>query len=470
MKLISTLHRPTSAFWLALAILLPVQWMHVVSNDWFFEPPKPIGDGLDYENLAFHLARGDGFRIDNQNPQWREIYTAQQERYAAHLNAEPRRLLATGRPPLFPTLIAAIYRVADRGPLAFGLVRLISASCLALAGALSALQTSVLIGSLPKWSGNQLSSIPDRESWAAALAVIATIGLAAFNNTLKDYATDFLTEPLALLMMQLLVTVLIVAGGSFVERPRISTMAAAFMVGSLLGLLILTRSIFVAWLPGIWLLWLLNENAAWQTRLLRATLVIGLACCCCAPWWIRNTWVLDAPLPLGTQGPITLLGAYSDSAAGAGGDWKFEPEQRLRQNLRNTPQFRQAIDDTAREVLVARAASQEVRRWIAKNPSRLPQMFASRLVTHWNPYSGRSLIWKMLILLGLAYLAYTRHPKFWWLLGLPILSSLVAMGLYTTGGRFLVPLYGLLFSLAGIGIYTSSFGVLGLFLSHQNSK
>ena len=38
------------------------------------------------------------------------------------------------------------------------------------------------------------------------------------------------------------------------------------------------------------------------------------------------------------------------------------------------------------------------------------------------------------------------------MLGLPIISSLTVMLLFETGGRFLVPLYGLLYALAGIGV------------------
>ena len=52
---------------------------------------------------------------------------------------------------------------------------------------------------------------------------------------------------------------------------------------------------------------------------------------------------------------------------------------------------------------------------------------------------------------GVVALISFRRREAYWLLGLPIMSSLVVMGLYETGGRFLVPLYGLLYALAGMG-------------------
>ncbi len=43
----------------------------------------------------------------------------------------------------------------------------------------------------------------------------------------------------------------------------------------------------------------------------------------------------------------------------------------------------------------------------------------------------------------------------WWMLGLPVLSTLVVMSLYETGGRFLVPLYAHLFMLGGLSVGTA---------------
>jgi hypothetical protein len=73
-------------------------------------------------------------------------------------------------------------------------------------------------------------------------------------------------------------------------------------------------------------------------------------------------------------------------------------------------------------------------------------------MTHWNPYSGRSGLWKLLIAIGLIWAALRAPGGRVWLVGLPLLSTVSVMLLYETGGRFLVPLYGLLFTLAGLAV------------------
>ena len=91
---------------------------------------------------------------------------------------------------------------------------------------------------------------------------------------------------------------------------------------------------------------------------------------------------------------------------------------------------------------------------MSENLSRLPSLMVNRVATHWNPSFGRSLVWKILILAGICRAAVRLpRPVQIWLIGLPLISTLAAALLYTVGGRFLVPLYGLLFTLAGYGGY-----------------
>ena len=225
--------------------------------------------------------------------------------------------------------------------------------------------------------------------------------------------------------------------------------------------MILTRSLFVLWLPGVLLLLLVAPRGganSLRQSCWRAGRVIGVAVACCAPWWLHNIIVLDRFMPLGTQGPITLIGGYCDEALAAGGDWQFEPEQRLRQRLENEPSFLAARDDTAREVLVADAAKEQLWTWIGAHSEQLLPLVGRRIATHWNPYTGRSLLWKFFMLAGAIWLVSRgRHSLLlrnasWWLLGLPLISTCLAAMLYTTGGRFLVPLYGVLFTISGHGV------------------
>lgn len=93
-----------------------------------------------------------------------------------------------------------------------------------------------------------------------------------------------------------------------------------------------------------------------------------------------------------------------------------------------------------------------VRAWIAEHMDELPRLFMARVVTHWNPYTGKSLVWRLLILVGAIYLVAKRRPEAWVLVGLPVMNTVLVASLYETGGRFLVPLYGILFTLSAIGV------------------
>lgn len=449
---------PSNALAIALAILLPLQISFVVRDDWFRRPPKAEGDGLEYENIAFHLAMGKGYLVDNQDADWRGIYEADADTYRIHLEATSRRLSSTGRPPLFPTLVAGLYAALGRNEVAFGMVRLFSAGCLAVAGAISAWAVALYFEQKPIPRKSQDASRNQLEKATACVAIATAILLAATNRTMQSYANDFLTEPLALLLMQFFLAVVIGMVRAPAGRSRLQLIGLA---GIFWGLLILTRSIFVLWTPGILLLlwWTLegSRRQRFQSVLLFG-LFLGLVC---SPWWIRNCLVLGELKPLGTQGPITLLGGYSDEALAAHGEWQFAPEQRLREAMRAAPEYLSARDDTQRELMVCRQAGRQVQDWIRGHLVDLPSMFVGRVVTHWNPYFGRSLLWKLAALIGAILLLSSAVREsgrplartfLIWLIGTPVLSTVVVALLYSTGGRFLVPLYGVLITLAGIGV------------------
>lgn len=460
--------RPKSSFCIALIVLIPVHLMHIGSSAWFAAPPKPDGDGPDYENIAFHLFAQQEYRFDNANPEWRALYvddnSAEPQRYAAQLTAPQRNLLATGRPPLLPTLIAGLYHMFGRNADAFRALHIQLALALAISGALAAAVTAML------WQRASLEKTT-RYQIAGSIAITATIALAATQRTLKGYAEDFLTEPLALCLMQLFVlSALQIGRTSNAPQLRIAEQSRGpgrwlALCGVLFALAILSRSVFVLWLPGVTvLLWMAlaprSDAPLRKTTLRHLALFLAICLTCCSPWWIRNVSVLGRFMPLGTQGPITLVGGYCDAALQAGGDWQFGPEQQLRSGMESDPTWLAAEDDTQREVLVARAATSSLRTWIANHWTQLPSLAWARVVTHWNPYSGRSLVWKALILIGAAWLACQRGSGRIWLIGIPVLSTAVTALLYSTGGRFLVPLYGILFTLAGLGVGRLALGIL----------
>ncbi len=435
-------------FWLALTILLAIHLVSLVNSPWLFQPPKPNTDGPDYENIGFNLARGLGFVFDWTDPRAIEVYQQSELSKAtvADIARTSQPTPTTARPPLLPWLIAVVYTIVPRGPFAFATIRFILAICLAIASAL-AVYVSVAIAA----KANQPRAIVN-------LAGAGTLLIAIGDRNTRNYSTDFLTEPLALLLTELLTICLLAwlygAREVIGEGLKFSWRWYAIGVGVLLAAMIYSRSLFVFWLPGIWvLLWIgLRQNHIWKWPAGQSLLAIVVAGLCLAPWWIRNCLVLGAVMPLGTQGPITMLGGYSDAALAAGGDWQYAPEFELREELEQNPDFQQNTDPIERELIVVREASRRVRSWIAAHLADLPTLFGRRIVTHWNPYHGRSLLWKFAMIAGIAWLIVTKNRAAVVLIGLPLLNTVVVMMLYTTGGRFLVPLYGILYSLGGIGI------------------
>ncbi len=432
-------------FVLASAVLGMVYITSVVLDPRFALLPKPTSDGPVYENIAYQLSAGRGFWIDLQDPKWKEPYEQSSERedYQVYLQAPPQSLPMTSRPPLFPAIVAIIYKIGGRGLTAFATVRVFSALCLAVASALAVANAATVMRKFGV--GEHKFS-----NWAVGMGCAAAIFLAASNRTLVTYASDFLTEPLALLLTQLLVVLLLALTDCRVgESSRPLQWWLIVATGVTVAAMILVRSLFVLWLPGLWLLLLAIRNSH---RLRDATWIMVIAVVCMSPWWIRNCVVLDRFMPLGTQGPITLLGGYCDEALASGGDWQHAPEQRLRQTMRVNEAFNSLPSDQARELMLVDASKRLVRSWIAEHVTDLPKLFVSRVITHWNPYTGKSLVWRLLILIGAIHLVFKRRPEAWVLVGLPVMNTVLVALLYTTGGRFLVPLYGILFTLSAIGV------------------
>ncbi|MFO0013057.1 MAG: hypothetical protein ACK553_09955, partial [Planctomycetota bacterium] len=82
-----------------------------------------------------------------------------------------------------------------------------------------------------------------------------------------------------------------------------------------------------------------------------------------------------------------------------------------------------------------------------------------RVESHWSPFTGTSLLWRIAILMGWLGLALSRRRELIALLGLPVISTCTVAILYETGGRFLVPLYALLYLTAGIGVALAIEGI-----------
>jgi len=406
--------------------------VHVAQSTHWDRPPLAHGDGPDYESLAYSLSIGKGFQFAWESEGWRAPYQqdGDQAEYTQLQRVDWPGPTAS-RPPLYPALIACIYRLVPRGPVAFAIVRSFSALCTACAGALA-------VG-----LAFQIATPILRHAWLGNIASIITLLLALFDRTIRTYSVDFLTEPLALLLTTGLVGAALHCNRTQNRRPW-----DWIGLGILAGMLVLTRSLAVFWLPGIAILIAASSD---RVRLRSAAVFLACAFSILAPWWVRNCVVLQEFMPMGGQGAASLRGGYSDEALADQGNWHGEAETRLQQALDRTPG---SLDWTQaqREVALARMAHEETRTWIWEHRQELPRLAWMRVRTHWGPYFGPSLLWRIAMVLGWIGLLVERRREALWLLGLPLLSTLTVAMLYETGGRFLVPLYGLLYLVAGFGI------------------
>lgn len=423
--------------WIFLATLLIAAKTYQTSLDAYWRlPPKPLGDGIDYENMAWNLAHGKGVAFDWTSEEWRSAYHAhdQDGRYALFLNRNTPYHLTTSRPPLYPLWISTIYRITGHGPLSWMLVRTSNASFLALSILLAGWM--VYRWTLTRWEDHRLA-------W---LGAAFTMALGMLDKTTSSYAADFLTEPMAMLLTQLLV---ILAWSQFPRRPLLKHLS----LGVCIGLMVYCRSLFVFYIPFIALIIGLppSESSSTTGRLQSMVTVLIVALLLLSPWWVRNSTILDRWMPLGTQGPITLLGGYCDEALKAGGEWQGSADLALRAELKQDPEF-EKLAPNSQELIVADEANRRVRLWIADHRSDLPYLAVARAYQLWSPFTGKSLIWKILMILGCLVLIHQRSREGLWLVGLPLITTIIVMGLYSTGSRFLVPCFGLLYALAGIGV------------------
>jgi hypothetical protein len=431
-------------FGLCLLFLLPLQTVAVVSDSWIHAPPKPIGDGTDYEAIGFGIYRGYGWCTHRSDPGWKKPYQDfDPQGYSEVIESRGPVVPDTNRPPLLPAWIGLTYHVLPRGPIAFTFIRLSLAGAIALGCALFCTWGWLLCrNSRSVW-------LQQNATFVAGITLL----IACSERNLRNYATDFLTEPFALLG-----AASFMLSSWWATRNRSSY--AFCMSGAIFGLLVHCRSLFVLWLPML-LVFLYSMTRCHSPISRRHTL--GMSVCwsigviaVLMPWWIRNCLVLEDWMPLGTKGQTTLLGGYCDESLANAGEWQFAPERRLRERIQveSSSDFDPEKPDAwlDREKWIAREAWTEVQRWCGSHVSDIPRLVVQRMVTEWNPYSGKALLMKLFAIVGLFWLIRNDHQMLQWLLIPLLINTFWVAVLYSVGGRFLVPTYGCVYVLAAVGI------------------
>jgi hypothetical protein len=399
-------------------------------------PTRAAGDEPDYDSIAWELSRGNGFRVDYLNPDFRRPYEEAAPSNDLYRLLSRQQGLKTYRPPLFPCAVAAGNVLFGRQ---FWAMRIWNAAAMAACCGLAVAAAGRCFGTAP-----------------AVMLALLFVGL---DTRTRLYAQAFLTESFAACEVALLF--LLMAHGL---RGRIRQTCLA---GLLTGAMILTRTMFLLWVPWLTMLVVIlvrrNSGTAWTRALLvhGGTFAIALGVTL-LPWGVRNCLILGRPMPLGTQGAIELPAAWGDLAWELGGEWRSghpvdfaEPDP---DSDRSLPE---------RELAAADAGVTRAKEWIARNPGKALALVPMKIVREFTPKT-----WSQAILLALAVIGAlfgrrcaTDVARFdlYLKIGLTFIAAqMLAVGLTWTvpESRFVVPLLFVEHFLAAAGVVVLIRGVV----------
>ena len=374
------------------------------------EPPE-TGDGHDYDAIAYNVWQGRGFGYEWSDPEWRRPYEGI-PRYRLLLTRQSDFYPTTYRPPAMPYLLSAVYAIAGRDFTAWRVV-----NCAITAGAVT---TAAIISA-------QFAGIP------AAVVTAATL---LQSRELTRYSGMFMTEPLATLMLAL------VAWAWVRNASDGWTVKRAILSGIAMGGLLAARTIFILTAPVLLILpgkdLSFGSPFAWKTK--AVCLVVAIAVI--SPWWIRNIVVLDAFMPLGTQGGINLPMGFGPRALRSQGIWASNPGD-------GWPEIAALkLDIVTSEVMLAKHRQRLTLNWMMQNPGLVLHLMRLHVVQELKP--GRDFYSKWLLpgaAVGAAVL--WKFPGAWVLAMLVCANILSVAMTYSAGGRFMVPVQPLLAALIG---------------------
>jgi len=385
----------------------------IVNGGGFREPPE-AGDGHDYDAIAFNVWTGRGFGYEWSNEEYRRPYEGIR-RYGGLLSRKSEYYPTTYRPPGMPYLLSAVYAVVGRNFAAWRVV-----NCGIMAGAVTAAAAIAA----------QFAGLP---------AAVLTAGIALQSRELTRYAGMFMTEPLATFMVALLTW-------TWVRQAQQGwTIRGAAASGVAMGALLAARTIFILSAP-ILLLMPGKDRAfgspfAWKTK----AICLAIAIVTISPWWIRNVIVLDAFMPLGTQGGINLPMGFGPRAIRSQGIWASNPGD-------GWPEIAaQNLDTVTSEVMLAKYRQKLTLNWMMENPRDVAWLMWLHVSQELKP--GREFFTKWLLpAAAVAALVLWRSPGVWTVV-LVVCANILSIAMtYSAGGRFMVPMQPLLVALVSAGL------------------
>ena len=379
------------------------------------EPPE-TGDGHDYDAIAFNVWQGRGFGYHWSDPDWRRPYEGI-PRYRLLLTRQSEFYPTTYRPPAMPLLLSAVYVVTGRNFTAWRVVNCgITAAAVTMAAAIAA----------------HFAGIP---------AAILTAVILSQSRELTRYSGMFMTEPLAMLMLTAVALMWVRnASAGWTSRRAI---AAGVAMGGLLA----ARTIFVLTTPVLLMLpgrdLSFGSRFAWKTK----AICLAVAIIVISPWWIRNIVVLNAFMPLGTQGGVNLPMGFGPRALRNHGVWASNPGD-------GWPEIAALnLDIVTSEVMLAQHRQRLALNWMKENPALVVHLMRLHVEQELKP--GRDFYSRWLLpAAAVSALVLWKFPEAWVLVLIVCANVLSVAMTYSAGGRFMVPLQPLLAALiAGALVY-----------------
>jgi hypothetical protein len=377
------------------------------------EPPE-TGDGHDYDAIAFNVWQGRGFGYLWSDEEWRKPY-AGIPRYRLLLTRQSDFYPTTYRPPAMPYLLSAVYAVAGRNFTAWRVV-----NCGITAGAVT---TAAIISA----------------QFAGAPAAVITAAILLQSRELTRYSGMFMTEPLATLMLALL-------AWTWVRNAAFGwTAKRAVASGLAMGGLLAARTIFILTTPVLLILpgrdLTFGSKLAWKTK----AICLAVAIVVISPWWIRNIVVLDAFMPLGTQGGINLPMGFGPHALRHRGIWASNPGD-------GWPEIAALkLDTVTSEVLLAKHRQNLTISWMLDNPRQVIDLMWLHVSQELKPGRGFYSRWLLPSAAVSAFVLW-KLPGVW-VLALIVCGNILSIAMtYSAGGRFMVPVQPLLAALVAAAL------------------
>ncbi len=304
---------------------------------------RNVGIGLDdmyqYDMLARSIASGNGYRWYAASDLPTVLPYLKLD--LASTNYDPRGVLTSFRPPLYPSFLALIYLIFGMGTNRFFYARSVQA---ALGALLAPLSYSLAIRLFP--NKDKLAHI---SAWIVALYPILVV-----------YPLSLATENLFFVLVLLSILVLLKAKESVSVVNKGRGKIASFIYrsrwfiisGVLLGLTCLTRSVAQAFtmLAVIWVFFLLRER-------LMAMIVLSMVIMVIVPWMVRNSLVAGQFTGIESALGYDLYLGYNPNGTGT-----FQYPQSL--------DLMSIVNDTQRD----RVGIQDAIEFIKADPGRVPYL------------------------------------------------------------------------------------------------